>query len=381
MAELENSRMAIGPTTLSRRDLNRATLARQMLLVRRDLSARAALEHLAGMQAQAPDLPYVGLWSRLEAFQTDELSRLVEQRSAVRMTLQRATIHLVTTRDALSIRPLLQPAIERAIFTGSPWWRRANGVDLKSVLDAGREIMGEKPRTVAELSKLLGSRFPGHEGLALAYVVRGLLPMVFTPPRGIWGGRGLVRLTTVEAFLGRPLGVALSAEKLALRYLAAFGPASGADARAWSGLSMRDGFDRLRPRLRVFKDERGIELFDIPSAPRPDPETPAPARFLPDYDNVLLAHADRTRIMAPGRHVGLFSPQGVMKGSLLVDGFLRGGWRPVRDRKGTALLITPLEKPIPAGDRPAIEEEGLRLLDLLAPGEIHDILFGPVNGK
>ena len=370
--------MSAAQTTLSRRALNRALLARQMLLERRRMPVRAAIEHLVGMQAQAPDLPYVGLWSRLEGFTTDELSRLVEQREAVRMTLQRATIHLVTTRDALSLRPLLQRVPERALFAGSPWWKQAKGVDVDALVVAGREIMGERPRTVAELAKLLRPRFPDHDALALAYVVRALVPMVFTTPRGTWGGKGLVKLTTVEAWLGRPLGAALPTEKFALRYLAAFGPASAADARAWSGLSVRDAFERLRPRLRTFRDGRGIELFDLPKAPRPDPQTQAPVRFLPDYDNILLGHADRTRIMARGQHIGLFSPQGIMKGTVLVDGFLRAGWRPIGDQTGTALSITPLEKPIPPRQRIEITEEGLRLLQFLAPGEKHAVRFGPI---
>jgi Winged helix DNA-binding domain len=364
---------------LSRRALNRAVLARQMLIERRHMPVRSALEHLVGMQAQAPDLPYVGLWSRLEGFRPEELSRLIERKLAVRMSLMRATIHLVTTRDALAMRPLLQPVTDRGIFASSPWGRQVKGVDIASLLSAGRDIMGERPRTIAGLAKILGSRFPGYDGLALAYVVRGLVPMVFVPPRGIWGARGPVALTTVEAWLRRPLGSPLNPERFALRYLAAFGPASATDMRAWSGLAARDVFERLRPRLRTFRDERGIELFDLPAAPRPDPETPAPPRLLPDYDNVLLAHADRTRIMAPGQHVGLFSSNGIMKGSVLVDGFVAGGWIPIKAKDRTALLITPFERPVPRAERAAVVEEGLRLLKLLTPGDSHDVRFGPVK--
>jgi len=366
---------------LSRRALNRAVLARQMLLARQKLTAGAAIERLVGLQAQAPDLPYIGLWSRLEGFRHGELSRLVEERKAVRMTLQRATIHLVTARDAAAFRPLLQPVAERGLFAGSPWWKRAGGVDVEKLLAAGREIMGEQPRTVAELAKRLGSRFPGHDGVALAYCVRYLLPMVFVPPRGTWRGRGPVKLTTVDVWLGAQRGRAVPAERLALRYLAAFGPASAADARAWSGLALRNVFERLRPRLLAFQDSRGIELFDLPDAPRPDPDLPAPARFLPDYDNILLGHADRTRIMAPGQHLGLFSSNGIMKGSLLVDGFVRAAWIPATGKHGTVLAITPFGRPIAPADRPAIVAEGLKLLEFLAPGEKHDVRFAPVKGQ
>jgi hypothetical protein len=294
----------------------------------------------------------------------------------VRLSLLRATIHLVTTRDALAMRPLLQPPGDLRWFKSSPWWRRTGGVDLDALLSTGREIMSQRPHTVAELSRLLAARFPGHDGVALAYAVRALVPLVFTTPRGVWGAKGPVRLTTVEAWLGRPPGPAMTPDRLALRYLAAFGPASASDARTWSGLSMRDALERLRPRLRAFRTEGGVELFDLPDAPRPPENTPAPPRFLPDYDNILLAHADRTRIMGAGQHLGLFSPQGVMKGSLLLDGFLRATWVPVRAKGGTHLLITPFEKPTPVRERAAVEEEGERLLELLAPGEKHDIRFG-----
>jgi Winged helix DNA-binding domain len=364
---------------LSRRALNRALLARQMLLRPVKLSAAAAIERLVGMQAQAPNLPYVGLCARLRGFRPEELSGLVRSRRAVRATLMRGTIHLVTTPDALGLRLLFQPLLERGFFHGSPWGRLAGNVDPKALLNAGREIMGERPRTVAELAKLLDRRFPGHDGVALAYGVRSMLPMVFATPRGIWGASGPVTLTTVEAWLGRSPGPAITPDELVLRYLAAFGPASPADLRAWSGLAMRPTFERLRPRLKTFRDEHGTELFDQPRAPRPAPDTPAPARLLPDYDNILLAHADRSRIMAAGQHLGLFSSNGIMKGSVLVDGFVRAGWKPIKDKSAMALVITPFEEPIPRKDRAPVTEEGLRLLAFLAPGQKHRVEFGDVK--
>ena len=153
----------------------------------------------------------------------------------------------------------------------------------------------------------------------------------------------------------------------------AFGPATVIDMQAWSGMTrVREVFERLRPRLRTFRDERGKELFDLPRAPRPDPETPAPPRFLPDYDNILLAHEDRSRILGPGRHLGLFSSNAVMKGSLLLDGFVRAMWIPIKG----ALIITPFGDPIPRREHRAIAEEGMRLLEFLAPGERHRVTFG-----
>lgn len=362
---------------LDRRTLNRALLARQMLLARERGSAAATVERLVGMQGQAPNLPYIGLWARLEGFRHEELSRLVETRKAVRISLMRNTIHLVTARDAFAIKPLFMPLGERGFLRGSPWGKGMRDADLDAIRSAGREILEEKPRTVAELGRLLGRRFPGHDGAAMAYGVRYMAALVFTTPRGIWRASGPVALTTFEAWLGRPPGPAISAAKLVLRYLAAFGPASPADMRAWSGLAMRPVFEKLRPRLRTFRVDDGPELFDLPAAPRPDRDVDAPVRFLPDYDNLLLAHADRSRIMPRGRHLGMFSSAGVMQGAVLVDGFVRAMWTPARDLRG--LTVAPFTKPLTRLERQAIEPEGLRLLEFLAPGEKREVAFGPVR--
>lgn len=365
---------------LDPRALNRALLARQHLLQRHRGPAWAMLEHLVGMQAQVPDHPYVGLWSRLEGFEPSELSAIVERRDAVRLTLMRSTIHLVTRRDALGLRPLFTPLAERHFYRGSPWGKNLTPAAAAAAIAAGKELMHEKPRTVAELAKLLAERFPGQDGPSLAYAVRSQVPLVFVTPRGVWGKGGLVRLTTFEAWLGEPPGPAAPEEELVLRYLAAFGPASPADLRAWSGLAMRAVFERVRPRLKTFRDHRGSELFDLPDAPRPPGDTPAPVRMLPDYDNVLLGHGDRTRIMAPGRHVGLFSAAGIMKGSFLVDGFVRGMWIPVKGKDRTDLTITTFGKPLGRGERKPVEEEAIKLLDMLAPGDRHGVRFATVRG-
>jgi hypothetical protein len=350
-----------------------------MLLRPVKLSAPATIERLVGMQAQAPNLPYVGLWARLQGFRHEELSELMRTRRTVRTSLMRNTIHLVTTEDARRLKPLFQPLHERGFFRGSPWGRALKSMNPEALLAAGREIMGERPRTIAELATLLAPRFPDHDAQSLAYGVRYLLPMVFATPRGIWQAGGPVALTTVDAWLGSSAVPAIEPEELVLRYLAAFGPASAADMRAWSGLAMRPAFEELRPRLVTFRDEHGIELFDLPKAPRPDPNTAVPVRLLPDYDNVLLAHADRTRIMAPGQHLGLFSSNGIMKGSVLVDGFVRAGWKPIKDKSGTTLVITPFDEPIRRQDRAPVTTEGLRLLAFLAPGDKHSVEFGEVK--
>jgi hypothetical protein len=354
-------------TTLSLRSLNRATLARQLLLERTRMAPADAIEHLVGMQAQLPNAPYVALWSRLEGFQPETLSELVANRRAVRMSLMRATIHLVTARDALALRPVVQPALERDVFPNSTYGgHRLAGLDMEAVLDAGRELVAEHPLSNAQLRHALADRWPDRDPAALAYAVRGLLPMVHVPPRGIWQRSGPIALTTVEAWLGQSVDPAADPDTMVLRYLAAYGPSTVADAQTWARLTgLREVFDRLRPQLVVFEDERGRELFDMPDAPRPDPDTPAPPRFLPEYDNVLLAHADRTRFVDDDTRRRI-QAGGLAIGSLLVDGTAGGTWTTARQDGTQVLTIRPIE-PMTDPDREAIAAEGARLLEFLAP--------------
>ena len=222
---------------LGTRALNRATLERQMLLQRRKLPAAEAFEHLVGMQAQAPDTPYVGLWTRLEGFHPDELARLIEERSAVRIALMRNTVHLVSARDCLALRPLVQPIIDRGLHANSAQRVAMEGVDTEELAAVGRDLLEGRPCTAKELGVLLGERWPEREPSSLARAVRHLLPLVQVPPRGVWGKSGQAIHTTVEAWLGCPLEPDPSLEEMVLRYFGAFGPATVKDAQTWSGLS------------------------------------------------------------------------------------------------------------------------------------------------
>ena len=362
---------------LGPRALNRATLERQLLLRRWALPAEEAVERLVGLQAQAPLAPYVGLWTRLAGFEAAELSTLLTSRRVVRGAFVRATVHLLTARDCLALRPVVQSVLERA-FRGQ-LGRQAAGLDLAAVVAAGRALLAERPRTRAELGPLLTSRWPAVDPTLLAYAVSYLAPLVQVPPRGVWGRTGPAAWTTVESWLDAPLGTDRSPDELVLRYLGAFGPATVADVATWSGLAgLREVLDRLRPRLRVFRSPDGAELLDVPAGPRPDPDTPAPPRFLPEYDNLLLSHADRGRVNPTGRPVPLPPGNGAAAGTVLVDGRWCATWRTERSPGAATLVIEPFA-PLPARDADGVVEEGARLLGFIAPGADHDVRLHPAD--
>ena len=329
-----------------------------MLLERQRLSAREALVRLAGLQAQSPPAPYVGLWTRLRAFRPDELAGLIEERAAVRIALMRGTIHLVTAEDCLWMRPLVQPVLDSQL-RGSR--RNLDGVDREALVAEGTKLLARAPRSHAELGELLAPRWPQHEPEHLAMAMRAWAPLVQVPPRGLWGKSGGARHTTVKTWLGRALARRPDPGELVLRYLAAFGPATVKDVQTWSGLSrLAEVVEGLRPQLRTFEGPSGEELLDVPDGPLPDPDTPAPPRFLPEYDNTLLSHANRDRVVAPGDVQRVFT-----RGALLVDGFLRGAWKIAR-KSGTATLQIEAFKRLAKADRAEVAEEGARLLDFAA---------------
>jgi hypothetical protein len=353
------------PQVLSTRRLNRTLLERQLLLRRSPLGIVAAVEHLAGMQCQEPPAPFYGLWSRLEDFEAAELVALLESHALLRTTLMRATLHLTSADDFLAWRPMHQATLEKR-FAGSGFMKQLDGVDVAEVIEAGRAALAEKPGTTASIGRGLAERWPDHDKTALAYAVRFCVPLAQLPPRGTslerQGGQAVV--APVETLLGRPLGEETAPDALLLRYLAAFGPASVADMRLWSGLpGLAAAVERLRPGLRSFRDERGRELLDLPDVPIATGDEPAPPRFLPWFDNLLLGHDDRSRVLPYGHRLG------VVGGSafVLVDGFARATWRIERAPEEATLHIQPLE-PLEIGDD--VLAEGERLLEFGAPGAV-----------
>jgi hypothetical protein len=393
---------------LSLRALNRALLDRQMLLRRIPLSHAAALppaaartepgietpaeqaaqtraervietvEHLVGLQAQAPFPPYYGLWSRLDGFRPGDLAELILDRRVVRIALMRGTIHLVSARDCLMLRPLLQPVLDRGLHV--VFGRQLAGMDLVALAADGRLLVDEKPMTFSELGARLSETWPDHPPAALAQAVRALVPLVQVPPRAVWGAAGRAAHTSAESWLGRPLDRDPPLEPVVIRYLAAFGPATVRDIHAWCHLpGLREAAERLRPGLRTFRDERGNELLDLPDARRPDADQPAPVRLVAEFDNLLLSHADRTRVISEQNRRRLYTRNGIFPGTVLVDGFAAGIWRITRTR-GAALLTFEMFESLSKRDRDAVTREGERLLAFAAAGSpAHDIRFAPAT--
>lgn len=325
------------------------------------MTALDAVEHLIGMQAQAPFAPYYGLWSRLDGFTGDELAGLLTSRKAVRIVLMRGTIHLVTAKDCHRLRPLVQPALDRMLRANATHGRPLAAVDVTSVVDAAQRLLDAEALTPGEVGARLAEQWPDSPPGSLAEAARSLLPLIQVPPRALWQRSGQVRLTTATAWLGKPRGKRLTIDELVMRYLAAFGPASAADVQTWSGLTrLGEVLERLT--LMRLKTEGGQTLYDIPDAPRPDADTPAPVRLVAPFDNVLLSHADRTRVISDEHRKRLFAGKnGVFPGTVLVDGFVAGTWELVGKGEATTMRVQPYHDLDVVDD---VIAEGNRLLEL-----------------
>jgi hypothetical protein len=328
----------VSAPVLSGRELNRATLARQLLVSREPCPVPAAVERLGGMQAQEPKHPFIGLWTRLEDFSAEALLEAITARQVVRATLMRSTLHLFSARDYAALRTALQPPMSVALRVLGA---RAEGLDPEAVVPAARELLAGHPLTFDAIRAGLVERFPAVNDRALGYAARTLVPLVMVPGEGRWGYPRVASFGLAEELLDGSLAPA-APEALAERYLGAFGPASAADLQTWSGVAGGKAvLDGMRDRLEVFADERGRELFDLPDAPRPGADAAAPVRFLPEFDNLVLAYDDRSRVIAD-EHRPLVTTKNLrVKATFLVDGVVAGIWTLAVKRRVATLTLEP----------------------------------------
>ena len=351
------------PDTLSLRQLNRATLARQLLLEHSSLSARVALERVAGLQAQWPKLPFMGLWTRLVDFKREDLADALRSRHAVRATMMRGTIHVVSSKDYRAMRGVLQPVLTRGV---SPVKEHVAKLDAVAVLAAARKMF-DTPHTFEEVRDALVAQFPKDNDRALGHLARMMLPLIMVPTDDPWPFPSVAKFQLAESWLGKPILEATDPSELVLRYFAAFGPASIADAQSWSGLQgLRPVVEKLRPKLRTFRDTRGRELFDLPDAPRPAEDTPAPMRFLPEFDNVLMGYQDRARVLADAHKPYVFLAGLRVASTVIVDGFVVATWRIDRTKKQSMIGVQLLEK-LPKKTVATIEQEAERVVKFMDP--------------
>lgn len=350
------------PDVLGNRALNRATLERQHLLDRTDDDVLDVVRHLVGLQAQVPLDPYTALWSRVRGFDPAVLAQLLIDREVVRIVVMRGTIHLLTGDDALLLRPLARPVLDQEMANHSEYKADLKGLDLEPVLAFARPLLSDQALSARQLRAALLAAFPDRNPGALALACRNRLALVQVPPRGVWGKSLQPTLTTLESWVGRPLVSDPPQDLVVLRYLAAFGPASATDLMTWSRFpTLRPVIDQLRPQLRTFHDERGRELLDLPDAPRPDPDVPAPVRYLPEYDNALLAYQDRSRFTAEGLQGRFADATGPIRGTVLHDGLVTAVWHVDQDDStGVATLVVEHLGGLTKKARSAIEAEGRR---------------------
>lgn len=346
---------------LTLRELNRATLARQMLLERETVSIPAAIERLVGLQGQAPMPPYVGLWTRLQDFKRDDLAKLIADHTVVRATFIRATLHYVTAADYLLLRATIQRALDHA-FEAIFKQGLGEGLDMDKALGLARTFLAEKPRSFAEITAMFDKLVPDVDPRAVRYGTRMQLPLIQVPDNSRWTFPGNPKFTLAESWLGKPIPSEDRLRTLVHRYLAVFGPASFKDMEAWSGIvKLKDEFEKLKPDLVIYRDDQKRELFDLPDAPLPDADTPAPIRFLPEFDNLLLSHSKRTRVLADAHRKKVYLPGLRVAATFLIDGFVAGVWK-IEKKKGIATIMIEPFAPLSKQDRKALEEEGERLV-------------------
>lgn len=353
------------PETLSDRQLNRATLARQWMLERTDIAISDAIAFLLGLQAQTTNTPYIALWNRIAGFSPGALTALITDKTLLRATTMRTTLHLHTVPDMRAIRPLMQPVLDRTFSSVAK--SRAINADRHAVNRQGVSIIDEAPVTAGELGRRLLEHFPDSDPLVLAQVVQGAETLIQIPPTRIWGHGGAPLLMRIEKWIGQGLSEPIPLPELVLRYLAAYGPASVKDMQTWCGLTrLAPAFEAVRGQLLEFHGEDGRVLYDLPKAPRPAPDTPAPVRFLPDYDNVFLGFADRSRLQPAYARERMVVVNGYVA-TFTIDGFIAGNWTIRRTKNDLTIELAPFRK-LTKAEKASVEAEGLAIGAFLADG-------------
>jgi hypothetical protein len=333
------------------RELNRATLARQLLLERKRLSPRNVVERLVGMQAQWPSAPYVGIWTRTTTFRKEALVRELRAGRIVKATAMRQTLHLVTPHDYALIRAAMSE-------TNFPWETPL----AKRLASSVRARAAAGPVSAAEGVAHVEAEFglTGIEARRAWRAARSRAHLVHHYETALWNARPEARFVPLDEPDAHDPTEARA--EMLRRYLAAFGPASRRDMVAWSMMHVPEiqrALDRLE--LRRFRDEQGRDLLDVPRAPLPDPEKQAPVRFLPKWDNVLLAFADRTRVLPESYRRRVIGQNGDVAQTFLVDGFVAGTWRADDGRVAVEAF-----EPLSRAARGEVEEEKARLEAFLA---------------
>lgn len=349
------------PQKLTLGQLNRTLLARQFLLGRARLDCVAAIEALVAMQSQIPNPPYIGLWTRLRGFKKSQLSAALETRAVVRAPWLRSTLHLVSAADHQRFQAIIQPALARGLrsFFGA----RAQGLDIARLVEIARSYFEAEQPSIGALRDKLQEHAPDADKQAMAYAVRSYLPLIQVPPSGTWGAGTRATYTTAQSWLGEAAPSDLGS--LFRRYLQAFGPADVMDFQTWTGMTgLKLRLKSQLESLACYDAADGRQLYDLPDLPIIDEDAPAPIRFLPEYDNILIAHKDRGRILPAAHRQKVFVSAGRVLGSVVIDGFVRAIWKVERGKTRATLHVTLFE----AQSRAVldfIEAEGLRLLEFI----------------
>lgn len=352
------------PEILTNRQLNRATLARQMLLERSDISIADAVRFLGGLQAQQSNDPYIGLWSRLNGFTHEALTALIVDKTLARATTMRGTLHLHTADDLVGFRALVQTYLMSMWRSG--FRKRFNGQDEAAVHREGLKVLKKGPTTIGAVGKALGAKFPDADPLALSMMMQMRETLIQVPPTRIWGNGAAPLLERAETWIGKRKPT-LSRIDLVHRYLAVFGPASINDMQIWCRLTKLSAeFKTLEKELVVFESEDGRVLYDLPDAPRPPADIPAPVRFLPLYDNAYLGYDNRRRMLSESdmKRINIFEN---FKPGVLVDGVISAGYVVSRKKDTARLEIEPYHKLTKTQVR-EVEKEGEAFLRFMEEG-------------